>query len=439
MSPFNHFKGRHSLRPSIADSSDGMIRLYVENQEHWNKAALTDRTISGNLSATEYESAMILPLRKRPGSTSDWHGGVVDFEGNFVAGHIMKDGRMAAKRDVTSAYRPGEDIEVREDTVIWGGGRPLDHFGHFLIEMLGRLWYRVENPRPALKVAFTVGDTPPAESLLNILYMTGLTDEDIIFVKRPTRFRRVIVPENSMYLNGAMHVARTKSVFDAIRSAVTPMQFDKIYLTRRELPSSKVSVDINEEMLEDFFVSLGYKVVAPEKLSFSDQVALMAGASEVACTLGTLSHLIAFSPDNVRASIFLRDKSTPVPVQWSLARMRDAQVSIVDCLAPLLPTRHNTGLHFFMTTREFDRFKSEQFGIPSRILSYDSEPFALYSPDQLASYLGEWSSFMQSFPESQLPSMPKLTASNLILAISKYVSGIEISPESLRGIEQRYD
>ncbi|UGS26390.1 glycosyltransferase family 61 protein [Microbacterium resistens] len=382
-----------------------------------------------------------MPLRKLSGSEAEWHGGVIDSEGNFVAGHIMKDGRMAAKRDVTSAYPPGEDVEVREEeeTVIWGGGRPIDHFGHFLIEMLGRLWYRVENPHRALKVAFTVGDTPPSESFLKILHMTGLADEDMIFVDRPTRFRRVVVPDNSMYLNGVMHVAHTKSVFDKIRSAVTPMELGKIYLTRRQLPPSNVSLDVNEEMLEDFFVSHGYKVVAPEKFSFSDQVALMAGATEVACTLGTLSHLLAFSPDNVRASIFLRDKTTPVPVQWSLARMRNAQVSIVDCLAPLLPTRHNTGLHFFMHTREFDRFTSEQFGVPSAVSSYSAEPFALYSPDQLVSYLREWSTFMQSFPESRLPSLPKLTASNLIRAVSKYVSGVEASPDSLRRIERQYD
>lgn len=426
------------MSAKIDDARSGGIRLYVENLEHWEKA-ITDRSITEDLRARICDNGIILPLRKVSGSRADWHGGVVDADGQFVEGHVMKDGRMAAKRDITSAYSVDGEIEVSDQTVIWGGGRPLDHFGHFLLEMLGRLWYRVENPRPRLKVAFTVGDARPKESFLEVLRLTGLLDEDMIFVTKPTRFKSVIVPDNSMYLNGAMHLAHTKSVFDAMRATTTPSTSAKLYLTRRELPGSAVSRDVNEEMLEDFFVERGYEVFAPEKLTLAEQISLMAGAKEVACTLGTLSHLIAFCPDDVRVSIFLRDKTTPVPVQWALARMRRAHVAVVDCLAPLLPTRHHTGLHYFMRTREFERFAREQFGSAHSATTDDGEPFAAYTPDQLAEYLREWSSFMLSFPESQLASLPKVTASKLLLAVSKYVAGHEPSPDTLRGIERHYD
>ena len=73
-----------------------------------------------------------------------------------------------------------------------------------------------------------------------------------------------------------------------------PSQCAKVYLTRAQSPSQR-SGCLNREMVEDFMRERGYFVVAPETLSFENQVQLMSHAEHVVSEHGSGGLLSVFS------------------------------------------------------------------------------------------------------------------------------------------------
>ncbi|MBD5788314.1 glycosyltransferase family 61 protein [Cellulosimicrobium terreum] len=393
--------------------------LYVEHHEHWQDVVSRDRALDGDLRVRTVDGATILPLRPSADGLHRWSGGVVDAYGTFVAGHRTGYTHTKARHNVVSAYPVPDDAAYRPETVIWGGGRDARHFGHFLTENLARLWYLVENPGLGLKVAFTNNGLSYDHPNVELFRRLGLRREDMIFVEEPTRFDAVVVPDQALYLTGEMHLEHSRSTYDAIRDSVEPAGVDKVYLTRRRLTPKACLRDVNEEMLEDFYASQGYEIVSPETLPLGEQISLMAGAREVACTLGTLSHQVLFCRDDVRLGIVLRDKRDPLPIQWTMNAMRDADCSVVDASLSFLPTSHTAGVHHYTTTPQWSRYVAEQFG--------GSVPDA--PPDEhLIDYVRHWTEVVAAAPARDLWRFPSWTVADLVTSLSASVVATPLRP-----------
>ena len=83
------------------------------------------------------KNATILPLRRDPSfGLLFGKGGVVDENGSYVA-------LSAIEKRVQGAY-PFENPEVKDEKVVYCGYL-VNHWGHFLIEAVTRLWYFLEN------------------------------------------------------------------------------------------------------------------------------------------------------------------------------------------------------------------------------------------------------------------------------------------------------
>ena len=124
-------------------------RFYFKSRERYvnyvSRKYFSDRQLEVQI----VEQGIVLPARLNKG---EYQGGVCDKNLNFVAGYASNNpktfnGSRKVWVDVTSAYEVDKkEIICLDEDVIYGGAL-MGHFGHFITECLGRLWYILSHPQ----------------------------------------------------------------------------------------------------------------------------------------------------------------------------------------------------------------------------------------------------------------------------------------------------
>ena len=195
------------------------------------------------------------------------------------------------------------------------------HYGNFLFDYLARLWYVVNMKKDVALFAYTSNgfDLCDFPSYLHILSYFGITPENLFRITQPTAFECLIEPEPS-FIHDKYYTLDYLSIYDHIKSRINTTKYpkyEKIYFTRRHLSRHK---EVGEKIFEDFFQMNGYTVLAPESLSFEEQVSIVNNCSCIASIEGTLAHNIIFANRagaNVR-QIILKKQSCIIPRQFMI-------------------------------------------------------------------------------------------------------------------------
>lgn len=406
-------------------------RLVVEHEDLWRSQLDEPRRLDGSPGVEHVADGIVLPLVT--GADGRLRGGVLRPDHSYVPGsrHLQDLGDPASTANVLEGYPlPGPPARRPGRVVFAGGGGTTKAYGHFLVEDLARLWYVFQQPGLAdVRVVFN----NPAQDLDNagfrLLELAGIARDRILVLDEPTAFDEVVVPDQALVLRpGSMHVPETRLVYDTIRDAVPPGPYEKVYLTYRHVERTQLSATVNEEMIESLYERHGFTVIAPERLSVADQVSAISGASEIACTAGTLSHLVAFARDGVKLDVFARDKDFMPQVQWSLNDLRAADVHVVDLLRPVFPSNARRGVIFFTSTPQWAAFTRERFGSAE-----PGEP----PPDYVERYLGEWARLLGRSRPWALDLMPEWRASDLVGSVHDALLPGDVLPDEQRLTLQR--
>ena len=291
-----------------------------------------------------YDDAIILPLKKIPDSSGHYVnvGGVCDEKFNFIAGNLsIENGGGKGFLEFSYSYK-AKEIEVSDESVIFSGFM-VNHFGHFLTDSMSRMWYATKNH--GLQVAIIVYN-PDAfaddwnfdESFqLKLLELMGIKKDRILFIDKPTKFKSVLIPKQSVFWAGYQYNdALLRIVYDKAKQNIIPNETKKIYLSR----SAWKSPLLNEAYFEDFFASRGFKIIHPQNLPLEEQIAYIAGADEIACTYGTLSHLALFAKQRTKLICILRYSQFISPRQQKIDVLKELDVVYIDTSFNFLPTRH---------------------------------------------------------------------------------------------------
>lgn len=277
------------------------------------------------LSVWRGRNATILPLRKENrGSYRFGIGGVVDEDGQAVA--------LSAIEARMGAGYPFENPEYRDEKVVYCGYM-INHWGHFLVEAVNRLWFALESDEPVDKYVFYLKDNEQREIKGNyreFLELIGVWDK-CEFISHPTTYREVIVPE-SAFVFLRYSSPQYRRIFDTVaqRIRIDPQwkTYDKLFFTRSAFAKGNHS-DFGVEMLDSFFRNNGYEVVAPEKLSLSQLIYMIRSAKEIATISGTVHHNILFGNQGQKITIMER-LIVNIDYQVSVNQVRDLDVTYVD-------------------------------------------------------------------------------------------------------------
>jgi hypothetical protein len=372
--------------------------LYVENIEEWKAASEKDYYIEEPIEVQTVENGIILPLKWDPPQGRS--GGVCDADGNFITGH-KRHMQKGASGNIDHAYPIPDETQHSTETVIYGGLYD-GHYGHFIMETLSRMWYFIENPNNEYKVVFIWGGSLDC---LEFLLMLGLREENIILLNKPTRFKKIIIPDHSFYL-GNGYKDKAMAVYNVIRDSVIPAKFDKVYLTKSKLKSRHL---INEEYFENYYREQGFEIIAPEELSIREQVAVMAGASEVVTTIGTTQHQILFSRDGIKTTILTRGNQPEASLCW-INQARAVECTLIDVTLDLLPTFRTLGCQIVYPTEYFKYYVNDYNGehnIPCRSLR-----------DMALDYIEYWASSLAGEPEHFMIRYQNVAFADVIIGLN---------------------
>lgn len=229
--------------------------------------------------------------------------------------------------------RGGKRSSNTLNTVIYVGEFYTAHYGNFLIDYLSRLWFRDNNVH--LVYVSKKLCIEKSASLMHILKYLHIPKNNLHRITESTCFSKVYVPEKGM-IHDRYITEQYAQIYENIWKSITEFNdvskiqtYDKIYVTRRKLKKHK---EIGEYIFERFFKLNGFQVIAPETLSFEEQVCLFRNAKEIASIEGTHAHNIIFKGTSRKSykQIILSKQSEVIPRQIQLNQITGGEAIWID-------------------------------------------------------------------------------------------------------------
>lgn len=165
-------------------------------------------------------------------------------------------------------------------------------------------------------------------------------------------------------------------IFSQIRQNICvqakPKTFDrKIFLTRSKLKKANKN-EINIDYLDKFFISNGYELVYPEKISLKQLIILFNEASHIACISGTLSHNILFANPN-KHFIIIERSAINNSYQVGINLIMNIKPVLIDCFELPLIAPATGELFLYSSTPYLKNF--------TRKMSYSNDCFPQTTKD----------------------------------------------------------
>ncbi len=241
--------------------------------------------------------------------------------------------------------------DPRKGSFLWGGVIHA-HFGHFLVESLGRVWgYGALPHRPDgllflekrrqkddLRDDAIVWHTPEDPVLTDFQFETfaqlGI-DVPIGVVRRRVKTERLWIPGQGF---GMFSMATGTEKFrtfvkERMGADVTPNGPKRLYISRSAYGAKRGGV-IGEKIVEDRLKHDGYEVFHPQKSDLRTQIARYKAADEIVALDGSALHLVGMviRSDQKVAMIKRRSSSTSKGIEDHLTAFAEKQPIIIDAI-----------------------------------------------------------------------------------------------------------
>lgn len=269
----------------------------------------------------------------------------------------------AIKQRVQGGYDV-QDVQYVDERVVYCGYL-VNHWGHFLIEAVARLWYFLERPENIDRYVFvseTDGTTCAQANYLEFLELLGIADK-IDIINRPKKYRTVIVPELS-YSYRNYYTDQYKRIFDcvakeALKRDNNQVQAEKVFFSRSHFPKAQM-YEAGLGLLDNYFAKNGYLVVYPEQLGLAEMISIIRRAKLCSSESGSTPHNMLFAEDGQKLIIIER-QSVINNVQSDIDVVRKLDVTYVDGHYTIYPVPTGGG-PFFLAYNSWFRMFSHDMG-----------------------------------------------------------------------------
>ena len=195
-------------------------------------------------------------------------------------------------------------LPLLDEEVVYLGWR-FNHYGHFLMQSLARVWFLSEVPA-ATRVLFHQPDAErfqPTGWSERMLALFGVPPERVATLREPTRVRRLLVPE-PFFSPRSVAGDRTvrahvrmgepyRAVAERLTGGAAPTA-GPLYLSRSRLPSGQRRL-VGEEALEERLRRAGVAIAHPEQLSLEEQVRLVNRHTDLVSNAGSAAQNVLFA------------------------------------------------------------------------------------------------------------------------------------------------
>ncbi|SDP29205.1 Predicted O-linked N-acetylglucosamine transferase, SPINDLY family [Selenomonas ruminantium] len=337
-------------------------RLYARNESSWAQECFQSYRCSRNPAVQEIAPAILLPPDYWQEKTGEFSGGVCDAQFNFIAGLQRCKPPGAGWYGVGKAYKVSCENLVYEDKEVIFGGILIHHFGHFILECLGRMWYILENRELTQPIVFlTVGEI--CSWYDDFFALLDIPRERILLIEKPVQFSRVIVPEeavHSWYYYTDKHLVPYKYLQASAAEVYKGDTPAKIFLVRGR--EAETATDcINEEYFVAFFQEKGYVPVTLEKLPLAQQIYTVSHAEEIVAIMGSLTHWALFCKPGTKFFMLTRTSSDTLLAQCLVNEASAVDWYIVDVSMNFLHVSRSYGVCLLGPTVYWQKFVAERY------------------------------------------------------------------------------
>jgi len=291
-----------------------ILTIFVQNIFTMNYLSRDNALLFSNMAGKEYFLDIPLDVKVYPQACvlpyiSAWKksSGVLTAGGDYIDNTRVHES-MGGSIDGID----GNSVKAHTDAIFIGSMHHI--YGHCITDNIKKLWFlSTEKCKKLLEAGARIvyvsawRETELPDFAIRILELAGVPVGQIERVSRPTVFRNVYVPDNSMqFIGGRRYWTKYfRSTIEVMKTNAKGQieTADKIYFTRTKLQSDK---DFGEFRVERIFKEHGYKIVSPEVLSIDDQIVLLANCKKFACTDGSVAHGAVFCKSDADVAILLK-------------------------------------------------------------------------------------------------------------------------------------
>ena len=291
--------------------------LLREVTEIWGNTTL----IESDPGDETVRSAIYVPFRPDLFFDRDPGWGIYHPDGNLVKAAAYYRGPQ--RHPIGQSERMSQisgDLNYIDEEFVYGGPF-LMHYGHFLTASLPRLWHIRSAVGTYRRILCHSHESPEVwfaqEYVRAMLNAIGLATENFVRLESPSILRRLWVPRPAMEEQNFVH--RTYgdlgvTIGRAYGVHRQPQDKPPIYLSKTRLKAGITRLN-QEHILGSYFAELGFDIVHPQELPFSEQLRLFARARTITGTVGSGLHtslfldrpsrIVALAGDNLINSNFV--------------------------------------------------------------------------------------------------------------------------------------
>ena len=244
-------------------------------------------------------------------------------DGTVGAAAFDVDGRLVPNSQLSRSAREISKIESTPrctgpnyDEAIYVGPL-LNHYGHFMLEALSRLWYAAKFPDIPILWSCRVLPDLPVEKLkmrarylsfqIDILSELGIVNSPL-FCTETCSVRRLHVPASGYRISDIF--TKTHDNFLSVKEYL-PQSGKKVWLSRSRLKNIYDIGELNSARIEARLHDDGWDIYHPQEHSFSDQLSVLASAERVAGLEGSALHNLIFLKNcqNLQVDIVIRRRT----------------------------------------------------------------------------------------------------------------------------------
>lgn len=345
------------------------ISLFIDDdeKEELNKLLDSPLIITNELDCHVYDNAVVLPTYN-----DSWppKGGVRDKSGNWIENSTAWHYEDKA---------PFETDDYIDEEVVYIGSLARI-YGHTFTDNIAKVWYVLENKPKDLRIAYSAywKNSAIPQYIIVFFKLLGLDINQFIHITKPTRFKKVFVPDSAFIRHRTKDsIAQThvkmKELYTLMvnnskefcPSDITE-NYQKVYFSRtrpKGTPNRYNNFrDLNESDLEKAFRKQGYNIIRPEQLSVISQIYILQHCSSFVATEGSISHNSVFVQDGADVVILKKGKWIN-RYQLALTLLRNNPTTYVDChhSTPLNNSQYpHEGPFFLECTRHLESY----LGVP---------------------------------------------------------------------------
>lgn len=315
--------------------------------------------IENSLSYAEYTNALVLPFLNDKCQL----GGVVTAEGIFIGKSGLYEERTVGIYQIEDAFI------VEDESVVLYLGLFLYGYGHAITDNLKKLWSLKETGIVYDKIVYIADwvekKNPCPSYVKRIFELAGLDIDKCSPIEYVTRFKKVIIPDNSfIHHDGYKYIHPSiREIYERMRQNVTCTRSfgDKIYFTRTGL-KQHWHRDWGEKSVEKVFRKLGYEILHPETMSVDEQICAMNNCSHFAATEGSVAHNSVFCRPGTNV-ILIRKVDLFNIWQMAINVIANLNVTYIDAHRSIRTNKQfpMVGPFYMCITPDLERFTGRRF------------------------------------------------------------------------------